>query len=281
VVNIITETATKDSGSLSLRYGTNTNIDFGGDINIRRDKFSVNLSANRYSSEGYSLNSGADSYGKTVNPFENFTYSTNINFTPNSKWKFGLYARYYYDDQDGKMLSQGQKVDGYSKNKDYNIAPQATWTPNDKVTSRLRLYMSASNNDSQYKFVDGGQVMDETYFRERYVKAENFTDIKWSKRWQTTLGAGIIYQDIEANRYNERKSSNQFYGLGQIAYTPMQGWNIQAGFRYDNNSVFGSQFSPKLATDIQVFKFLSIQASQDVDLRLRTSDSSIPTSPII
>ena len=110
VVNIITETATKDSGSLSLRYGTNTNIDFGGDINIRRDKFSVNLSANRYSSEGYSLNSGADSYGKTVNPFENFTYSTNINFIPNSKWKFGLYARYYYDDQDGKMLSQGQKL---------------------------------------------------------------------------------------------------------------------------------------------------------------------------
>lgn len=41
--------------------------------------------------------------------------------------------------------------------------------------------MSASNNDSQYKFVDGGQVMDETYFRERYAKAENFTDIKWSK----------------------------------------------------------------------------------------------------
>ncbi|MDV3749907.1 TonB-dependent receptor plug domain-containing protein [Elizabethkingia anophelis] len=261
VVNIITETATKDSGSLSLRYGTNTNIDFGGDINIRRDKFSVNLSANRYSSEGYSLNSGADSYGKTVNPFENFTYSTNINFIPNSKWKFGLYARYYYDDQDGKMLSQGQKVDGYSKNKDYNIAPQATWTPNDKVASRLRLYMSASKNDSKYTFVDNGQLLDETFFRERYVKAENFTDIKWSKKWQTTLGAGIIYQDIEANRYNERKSSNQFYGLGQIAYTPMQGWNIQAGFRYDNNSVFGSQFSPKLATDIQVFKFLSIQAS--------------------
>lgn len=261
VVNIITETATKDSGSLSLRYGTNTNIDFGGDINIRRDKFSVNLSANRYSSEGYNLNSGADSYGKTVNPFENFTYSTNINYTPNNKWKFGLYARYYYDDQDGKMMSQGQKVDGYSKNKDYNIAPQATWTPNDKVTSRLRLYMSASNNDSQYKFVDNGQVMDETFFRERYAKAENFTDIKWSSKWQTTLGAGIIYQDIEANRYNERKSSHQAYGLGQIAYTPMQGWNIQAGFRYDNNNVFGSQFSPKLATDIQIFKFLSLQAS--------------------
>lgn len=41
--------------------------------------------------------------------------------------------------------------------------------------------MSASKNDSKYTFVDSGQLLDETFFKERYVKAENFTDIKWSK----------------------------------------------------------------------------------------------------
>ncbi|NAW52279.1 TonB-dependent receptor [Elizabethkingia argentiflava] len=261
VINIITETPLRDASDLNVRYGSYTTVDIGGGINIHRKKISLNLSANRYSSAGYKLNPDADQYGQTVNPFENYTYSTNINFKPNSHWELGLYTRYYYENLGGKMLIQGGKVDGYSKNQDYNIIPQATWRPNDKVTSRLGLYMSASNNDSQYKFVNSGQLVDETFFREHYNKVESFTDIRWNKRWKSTLGMGIVQQQIEASRYNNKKTSHQLYALGQLAYTPMKSWKILAGFRYDDNSIFGPQFNPKLATEIGVSKFLNLQAS--------------------
>ncbi|QCX53081.1 TonB-dependent siderophore receptor [Elizabethkingia sp. JS20170427COW] len=259
VINIITEDPNSNSGELKVRYGTNTTIDVGGYANWVKNKFSANVSADRYSSEGYAL--GDDLYNKTVSPFENYTYSARLRYKPNTHWDFSIYSRLYTENLYNQTIYEDQKVNGKTISKDFNLSPQIAWTPNDKLTSSLRFYMTSYKNDSHLKFLDTQEVFDDTFYKERYYKVENFTEYKWKPNLKFTLGAGGIYQEIEANRYNDKKTAHQFYGLAQVAYNPYSIWKILAGVRYDYNSIYGDQFNPKLATEVAVTPYLDIHAS--------------------
>jgi len=263
VVNIITDGATKNSGNLALRYGSNVTSYLNGDFDFVQEKVSINLSADRYSTEGYDQNSNSiDGFGRTQNPLENYTFSTKIIYKPDKIWKFSLYSRYYYSDSDEKILDpSNKKLEGYQKINDYSIQPRIDWNYNEKLNSGIRLYISSHKNNAEHKDISTNITESEMYFNQIYSKIENFTKLKWSETLKTTLGVGFAHDEMKANRYKNRKKSTQFYTVGQISYKPFSKGNILMGFRYDSNSIYGNQFNPKIATEIDITDNFSLQAS--------------------
>lgn len=261
VINIITNDPQKDYKTLSLRAGTNTNLDFNGAVGLVRKKIFVDISANRYSSEGYGFYK--DRYLQTVNPFESNTYSARVKYNVIPKLDFEIISRFNHNLTDVKSQNQsGIKYKGKAETNDYNIAPRFTWRPNENITSAFRFYMSGFLNNSFSKREDTSELIAETIYREHYYKGENFTDIKWKDNLQTTLGVGGIIQGVESTTlYEDTKWVNQYYGLAQISYNPIKNWNIVLGGRYDYNTAFGSQFNPKLAMDYKLGKWLTLRTS--------------------
>lgn len=261
VINIITDEPQKDHGSISLRAGTNTTLDFNGALGIVRDKFYVDISANRYSSQGYGFQN--DRYQKVVNPFENYTYSARVKYKASPKLDLEVLSRFNYSGVDGRTKNQADiKFVDKSQTNDYNIAPRLTWRPNEKITSAFRFYLSGFHNDSSRKREGASNNITETFYRENYYKGENFTDIKWKDNLKTTVGIGGTTQGVaSSNLYNEKKWVSQYYGLAQVAYSLINQWNIVLGARYDYNTAFGSQFNPKLAMDYKVGKWLTLRTS--------------------
>ncbi len=113
VINIITEDAETTKGSLNLRTGTNTTIDFGGDFSIVKNNFSAHFSANRYSSEGYGFNN--NEFAQVVNPFQTYTYSSKLKYKLSPKWELALFSRFYNEVIDTKTLYQKEKLTGVLK----------------------------------------------------------------------------------------------------------------------------------------------------------------------
>ncbi|WKS94663.1 TonB-dependent receptor plug domain-containing protein [Riemerella columbina] len=259
VINIITQEPKTTQGSLSIKGETNTTLDISGNLSWVKNRLSAEFSANRYSSEGYGFQD--DEYAKTVNPFETYTYATKWTYTFNPKWKMQVYGRWYNEKIDTKSRYQGEKITGTSNTVDYNIAPTLTWQPSEKVTSVLRLYHTGFQNNSELRFLSDQSLFDDTFYREHYHKAENFTELKWMPQLQTTFGAGVIWQDIAATRYDDTKHATQYYALAQASIKPMERWTVLAGFRWDSNSIFGSQFNPKLSTDFKFSKTITLRTS--------------------
>jgi len=263
VINIITDESNKNSGSLAFRYGSNTTTYVNGDFNFILKKFLLNISADRYSTRGYNLNTNSvGEYGRTQNPFENYTFSTKLSYKYDDRWKFSLYFRYYDSDNDIKTLgTSNEKLDGYQKTKDYSVQPNINWIYSDRLSSSMRFYISSHENDSEYKEKLTNIIESKTYFKQNYYKIENFTKIKFDEKRKITVGVGFIQDEINATRYKDKKISTQFYGVGQFSYKPSKEWNILAGLRYDNNDIYGYQFNPKIATEINIVTDLSLQAS--------------------
>ncbi|WP_018675665.1 TonB-dependent receptor plug domain-containing protein [Riemerella columbina] len=259
VINIITKQSKRSSGNVSLRGETNTTLDFSGNLSWVKDNFSAELSANRYSSEGYGFKD--DEYTKVVSPFQTYTYSTKLKYDIHPNWKLQVYARLYNETIDSKSKYQGDKIIGTSKTIDYNIAPELTWQPSKDIKSVLRFYHTGFENKSKLQFEANKQAFDDTYYKEHYQKVENFTEVNWTDKIQTTLGAGVIFQDLAASRYDDTKRARQYYALAQATLKPMVHWKVLAGFRFDSNSVFGSQFNPKISTDYHISDALTLRAS--------------------
>lgn len=259
VINIITDDIRETEAQISLRAETHTTLDLAAQVGVKKENLSIDLSANRYSSEGYG--SEGDEYSQTVNPFQTYTYTAGLKYKLSPKLKLNIFSRLYNENIDVKTTFNQQKIKGATQTWDYNIAPELVWSPRENLSSALRFYYSGFKNNTHLHFVDKALDFDDTFYKEQYYKVEYFTDFKRNKKQHFTLGLGSIFQDIAATRYDDKKNATQYYALAQMKLKPMERWQILAGIRYDSHSVFGVQWNPKLAMDFKIADFVTLKAS--------------------
>lgn len=263
VVNIITEDANTNSGSIYTRIGKNYSYELNGDLNVVKNNFSGNFMASRYSTNGFKVKRGSGIAAFSTPPYQSYTYSGNMKYKFSDKFSAELYSKMYLEHSDEyNTSSQFGKYDEISNSLNYTIAPTLSWTPNSRVKSVLRAYITQTSNKGKIEFLDRGTSEDTGSYTENYKKIENFTNIKLNDRVEATVGIGGILQDVTSPVfYENKKHQHQYYGLAQIGYKPINRWNIQVGFRFDKNSAYGSQFNPKLAMDFKATDWLTLRAS--------------------
>ncbi|MFS8083652.1 MAG: TonB-dependent receptor plug domain-containing protein, partial [Ginsengibacter sp.] len=150
VINVITKVPAKNTVNFNTHYGTNNTLGLSGSGNFISKKIALQLFANRYSSDGYDLDKNI--YGKTVDPFEDYTLNSKLVYPWNDKNKLTISGRYFSDNQHNNYLifpeMVPQVVHGNTIETDKSIFAKWQHKVSNKVNYFTSLYTTAYSNNA-------------------------------------------------------------------------------------------------------------------------------------
>jgi outer membrane receptor for ferrienterochelin and colicins len=266
VINIITDRPQPGfNGNLSARYGTNNTSDLSGDLSLTKNKFGIHFFANRYSTDGYDLS--PQNFGMTVSPFTNETFTTKITYKLGAQTDLSLAGRYFNENQrfNFEVTSSNDqiKTSGLGQVKDWNLNPVLTHRFSDKFKAIARFYTTHYQTETNLNLDNDGSPYYHDDFKQSFYRPEINAEYFINSQNILTVGAGHIGESVQTSRYGDENGRKQWtnYGFFQYEWLPQEKFSVIAGGRFDVNSSYGSQFSPKLSTRYEVNKRLTLKAS--------------------
>ncbi len=269
VVNIITENPKNTSGRLSSRYGANQTFDLTGSLNLKKEKLGFYAFANRYSTAGYDFT--PQTFGRTVEPFYNYTFQSKINYDFSQNLKLKISGRYFAENQDANFnLGTNQTPDlvsGEGKVRDVNFNPTLDWLVSQKLKTQFRYYHSQYETNSELRYISDNQMYDKTFFKQIFQRPEVQTIYFLNEKNIFTVGLGHIQESVAATRYEGTKRFSTNYAFFQYEFLQIKNLNLILGGRYDAHSVYGSQFSPKVSAQYQLNEKVALRTSVGVGFK--------------
>ncbi|WP_245532604.1 TonB-dependent receptor plug domain-containing protein [Bernardetia litoralis] len=263
VINIITKNPNGTEGSISARYGTNQTSDLGISFQTKKDKLAITAFANRYGSNGYDFT--PNSFGKTVEPFDNYTFQSKIAYKFNDKISLSVSGRYFEENQIGRFdlgtEENPNKVSGDGKVTDYNILSNLDWRITQKWRTYFRLYYSKYKTDSKLNYENDNSVYDESFFDQIFIRPEFQSVYSFNEKNFLTAGIGSVNESVSSTRYTDKKYLQTNYIFAQHEFFINKKSNITLGARFDSHSVYGNQLSPKIASYYQISPKIRLTAS--------------------
>ena len=264
VINIITDKTFSKKISASIRYGTYNTFDENISASTRIGKLGISAFINQYNTDGYSIRPYSVERSKL--PISRTTPQLQLNYPLSNKTNIDLAVRYNYEHIKNELAvsNNGQVTysNGREINKDLNITPTVTHIFSSKLKSSLQLYASRFEG-SQKLNTSTGQGYDD-YFLQRFYRIEDQTDYSITKNISLVSGIGYLKEFVNSSRYddkNSRKENEVKYGFVQTEWIPFKKLTLIGGFRYDDNKLYASAFSPKIAAKLTLNKKISIRAS--------------------
>ena len=271
VINIITERPTGTKANFYTRYGTNQTVDINGDVNLTNDKVGVYLFANRYSTDGYDLS--PQNFGKTVSPFHNYTLQGKVTYKAAPSTEVQVSGRWFQEDQrfNFEVLSNNLAVrtsgNGYTR--DWSINPSVQHRFSDRVKSRASFYYTQYETETLLSKEDDGSAYYQDDFNQSFLRPEINTEYFINKNHILTAGAGWVNENVQTSRYGDatERSQNTYYSFFQHEWQPSDRFTIITGGRFDHNSVYGGQFSPKLSTRWEATDKITVKVSGGIGFK--------------
>jgi len=264
VINIITEKPKGTKVTTALRYGTNNTLDANADLSLTKGKLGVYVFGNRYHTDGYDLS--PQNYGQTVSPFTNYTLNSRINYKINSSTDLNMTGRFFTEDQVFRfeVESNGNftRTAGNGNTHDWNFNPVLTHRFSNRFKTAVRFYTTRYKTETNLSLPDGSPYYRDD-FKQTFTRPEVNAEYFFNDRNILTLGAGHIKETVQTSRYGDAQVREQetSYGFFQHEWQPYEKLSIIAGGRQDHNSVYGSQFSPKLSSRYEINKKLTLKIS--------------------
>jgi outer membrane receptor for ferrienterochelin and colicins len=263
VINIITSGAgAATKAELSARggsYGT-ADITANGNYAFANGKGGLQMLANYYRTDGYSLDAGQS--GQALPPFYSYTVQGKLKYVLNQRSSLQLSGRYAYRYQHTVYnFSGSDPTRDATAEHDANIIGSWYYTFSSRWKSRLEYYLSLYNTDEKITLLNTGKENDTSFFRQALHRLEWQHDYTISRQLLFTGGIGGNLESVKATRYPGRESMQSGYIYLQQQYNPGKRWNIIGGLRGDWHSVYGSLISPKLAIQYNPHPKLSVRAS--------------------
>jgi outer membrane receptor for ferrienterochelin and colicins len=265
VVNIITNRSTEPiSGGLTTRYGENNTLDLNGSLSLNRADWNNDLSVNRNSSGGYSLNPG--SVSQTVPEFENYTLQYRTSFALSDNLEFEAGVRYFNESQQNSSSITGnngmtQVLNSDASRQDFIATPSLLYTPLSRLNIELSWMSSFYDTDSELTFRETGELYDRSQFSQYYNKPEFQADYRWDNHHHSMIGTGAIFEHLDAERYPDQPDFTTKFLFAQHSFTPVQKFELTGGLRYDAHSEYSSQLSPKFSARYKATDWFQFRAS--------------------
>ncbi|MFM8741538.1 MAG: TonB-dependent receptor plug domain-containing protein, partial [Cytophagales bacterium] len=152
---------------------------------------------------------------------------------------------------------------------DWNFNPVVTHRFSNKLKVVGRYYSSGYRTDTELRLQADGSLNSQDNFNQNFSRYELNGEYFFNEANITTVGAGIVDENVLTNRYANGNSLHQRtrYIFAQHEWNDWRPLNIIGGLRYDQNLSYGSQLSPKLAVRYEVHPKLSFKASVGVGFK--------------
>jgi outer membrane receptor for ferrienterochelin and colicins len=272
VINLISKIPQKPFGAtIRTRYSRFNALDLNADVEGKIGNVGLSLFANRNSTDGYALNPASGL--PTMPPYVDYTLAPKVFWEIDAQSSLRLTGRINTQTQDGKFSvgtgANRRLVNDRSMLTDWNAAAQyekrlKLLDVQTKLTGRL--YTTRYRTTSDFTYADDGTPYSKSSFDQTLTKAEVQADATLSATNLLTVGVGGIYETVLADRIaaeslNSPRTQTVFYAFVQDEWMPLENLTLNASARYDANSAFGSQLSPKFAVNFRPFEFLTLRAS--------------------
>jgi outer membrane receptor for ferrienterochelin and colicins len=264
VINIITDRSFNNKLDATVRFGTYNTWDLNLAGSTRAGKLGVNAFINSYSTDGYSIRPSSVERSKL--PVWRLTPQVQLSYPLSKKTQLNISTRYNYEYIKNELAisNNGQITysSGREKNKDLNITPTITHQFNQKLKTSLRLYGTLFEGSQQLLTQTGNGYDD--FFRQQFYRIENQTDYTLSGKFSVIGGVGTIAEYVNSTRYDSksnRKDNNIKYAFTQAEWKPTPKWTLIGGLRYDDNRLYASALSPKIALQFKANERFRLQAS--------------------
>ncbi len=265
VINVITERPKTNQGNFSARYGTNNTLDLNGSAGLVHKRLGVYLFANRYGTDGYDLS--PQNYGKTVSPFRNYTFNAKVTYQLNAKTDLIISGRYFDEAQDFNfdVLTNNVSVrtSGTGSVHDWNFNPVITHRFSSKLKTVARFYNTNYETETNLKRAADDSLTYHDNFNQTFRRVELNGEYYFNDQNILTVGGGQINESVKTSRYGDEAQRRQQtnYAFFQHEWNPFSQLSLIAGGRYDNNDIYGDQFSPKLSIRYELSKKITFKMS--------------------
>lgn len=254
VINIITEEPVKNSLNLQTHYATNNTLGLTAAGNIVGKKIALELFGNRYSSNGYDLDKSI--YGKTEDPFIDYSGSARMTYNINDKNKFTLSSRFFTETQFNNYLiypqTEPEVVKGTTVETDESLFAQLQHKINKKVSYIGSIYATSYSNNASVFLQKNDSLYETIQLTDVLVRPELQVNIGKKPTSLFVTGAGYNMENVSSTRYSSVSDLNSWYLFAQKQLQWKERTNIIVGARYDKNALYPAQLSPKLAVAYKI-----------------------------
>ncbi len=284
VINIITKKGGKNkiSPTAMLTYGSYSTLRGNAGINGTIDKFSYNVGYNFTSSKG--LSSAYDSTGTKNFDDDKFTQNNvqaNLGYKINDRFAVkGLYsfAKYKANVDAGAFKDDKDNVVD-NKNTISNLAFSYT-------VAKLQLHLSQTFVKAERVYTDDSASVGgfAKYSKGNYNGNSNITELYGNilLHKKLSLVSGVQYLSQKTSQdylsissfgpyktaLGDSAKANNFSLYNSLLLTDVKGFNLEAGFRYNNHSIYGGNatytFNPSYNIDENTRVFVNISSAYKI-----------------
>lgn len=249
VINIITEDPVKNSLNLHTHYATNNTIGLTAAGAIKKKKTALELFMNRYSSDGYDLDKNI--YGKTIDPFVDYSASAKLTYNISNKNKLTLSARYFSEKQFNNYLiypqSEPQIVKGTTAETDGSLFARFDHKVNSAFNYTASVYTTSYTNDASVYLKKNDSLYEKIQLTDFLLRPEIQVNVGKNPAALFVAGVGYNFETVNSTRYSSWKELDAWYAFVQKQIQWKGKTNVIMGARLDKNSLYPAQLSPKLA----------------------------------
>jgi outer membrane receptor for ferrienterochelin and colicins len=254
VINIITENPIKNSAKFQAHYGSNNTLGLTGAGTLVNKKMGLALFANRYSSDGYDFDK--DIYGQTIDPFIDYSANAKLSYQPSDNSKLTLSGRFFTETQFNNYLiypkSEAEIVKGKTIESDGSLFARFEHKINNKIAYIASVYATTYSNNASVFMQKNDSLYETIRLSDFMLRPELQVNIGKNPASLFVTGMGFNFENVNSTRYETVNNLSAWYLFAQKQFQIKDKVNIIAGARYDKNSLYNAQLSPKLAVAYKI-----------------------------
>ncbi len=262
VINIITKDPQSNELRGKLRYGSNNEQVAMVSGVLKLKKTSIELLGRRYNNDGWDFDK--DIYGQTIDPYKSYTLNAKTITHLNDKSTLIFSGRFFNQKQFNNYLIIPDKkpeiITGTTVEEDKSIYGKWNHKVNSTLNFTASVYATGFDNHAHAYMQKNDSLYEKITLNHSLLKPElQFNLGEAGSQW--VAGAGYNLEKVHSNRYSSDKRLDSWFGYLQKQLTLSNKLNIIAGGRFDKNTLYTAQFSPKLAVGYKITPSLIAKVS--------------------
>lgn len=249
VIHILTKNPKNNQLNARLHYGTNNELSttLSGDLMTKKTSFSI---LGRYfKTDGWDFSK--EIHGKTIDPYRNYAWNVKTATQINAKNNLTFSGRYFTQKQFNDYLiapeeNKTEIINGTTTEADKSIFGKWDHKANETFQYIASVYATGFQNHSKAFLKRNDSLYEKITLNQFLLRPEVQVNIGKSKN-EWVAGLGYNYETIHSNRYSSDKRMDAGFAYLQKQWFLNNSFNLIAGARYDKNSLYAAQLSPKLA----------------------------------
>mgnify|MGYP002636461981 FL=1 len=259
VINLVSKKKLIDgkSTTFSLKHATHNTTNASLIYQYKKEHLQLSNSFDYYNSDGYDL-IDSDKLS-TVNPYSNYTISSNLKYGISDKILLNTNARYYKQEQVHTAEHFNSLLKGKSNIEEWSLGSSLKYLMSSNFNQQIEVYKTNYRAD-EFLNTEEGILHDNNYFDHTLLQSELKSYFTY-KGLNTVIGFGMTKEELSRRDFSNNPKQDLKFLYGQLDATAFDKLNIILGSRYDYYTDYTPVFSNKLALGFPITKKLNINSS--------------------